>query len=103
MSKLINEQVRKTEILISGLKSNKDVVKNWGISESLISEMEAEKMELDKDNQELERLKTEIREKSRAATKRMANLQKKFSAVKKVIKRDAEPIKWRQFGVIDKR
>ncbi|MDR1883517.1 MAG: hypothetical protein LBR26_12170 [Prevotella sp.] len=103
MSKLINEQVRKMEILISGLRSNKDVVKNWGISESLISELDVEKIELDKDNQELERLKTEIREKSRAATKRMVNLKKKYTVVKKVIKRDAEPIKWGQFGIMDRR
>ncbi|MDR1897163.1 MAG: hypothetical protein LBR10_10275 [Prevotellaceae bacterium] len=103
MSKLVNEQIKKTEILISGLRNNQEVVKKWGINEMLINELEIEKIELDKDNQELERLKTEVREKARAATKKMENLREKFFAIKKIVKRDAEPIKWRQFGVMDKR
>jgi exonuclease VII small subunit len=103
MSKLISEQVRKTEILISGLKNNKDVVKNWGIDESIINDLETEKISLNEANQELERIKTEAKEKSRTATKQMSDLQKKFVEVKKIIKRDAEPLAWSQFGVLDKR
>jgi dsDNA-specific endonuclease/ATPase MutS2 len=101
--KLIDDQVEKTGILISGLRNNKEVVKDWGINETLIDELETGKAELIKDNQELERLRAEVKEKSGAAKKKMANLQEKFMEVKIKVKRNTDFTTWSKFGVMDKR
>jgi flagellar motility protein MotE (MotC chaperone) len=103
MSKLISEQVKKTEFLISGLRNNKEVVKSWWIDAPLVDELEAEKNVLDKANQELERLKAEFSERSKAATQKLELHQKKFIEVKKKVKSNTDPAKWLQFGVMDKR
>jgi hypothetical protein len=103
MSKIVSEQIKKVEILISGMKSNKDIIKKAGLDENLISELETENNALNADNFELERLKTEVREKSRATTKKMVNLRRRYVETKRSIKKNADSAKWGQFGIMDRR
>jgi hypothetical protein len=103
MSKIITEQIKKTEILISGLKNNKDVVKKWGVEESAILALEAEEKLLDSYNQKLESLLAEARATSKEANKKLYNVKAMFATIKKQIKTNNDPLKWSQFGVMDKR
>jgi phage-related tail protein len=100
---MIRDQIEKTELLISGLKNNFDVVKNWKIDEQSIKEMETEKAELNVKNQELERLMEQARGVSRDATVKLSKLREKYADVKKKVKMNTDPSRWPQFGIPDKR
>jgi regulator of replication initiation timing len=103
MSKVINDQVKKTEILISGLRNNMAVVKNWELDEQSINELETENNALNADNQKLERLMEEARPVSKEANRKLADVRTKFMVIKKKIKLSTDPAKWEQFGIMDKR
>lgn len=103
MSKMIRDQIEKTELLISGLRNNSDVVKNWKIDEQSIKELETEKAELNVKNQELERLMEQARGISRDATVKLSNLREKYTDIKKKVKMNTDPARWPQFGIPDKR
>jgi predicted nucleic acid-binding Zn-ribbon protein len=103
MSKMIREQIGKTEILISGLRNNLNVVEKWGINEQLIKELETEKTELNVKNQEIERLLDEARNISKEANDKLSILKEKFLETKKKVKINTDSARWEQFGVLDKR
>ncbi|MDR0749915.1 MAG: hypothetical protein LBF62_10165 [Tannerellaceae bacterium] len=103
MSKTVSEQVKKTEMLISGLRNNSEIMKNAGVSEQLISELEAENAGLNKQNQELERLMEEARPISKDANRKLAEVRTKFQEIKKKVKLSTDASKWEQVGIADKR
>ncbi|MDR3218374.1 MAG: hypothetical protein LBU22_05240 [Dysgonamonadaceae bacterium] len=103
MSKTISEQVKKAEILISGLRNNVEIMKNAGLNEVLISELEAENSVLNKQNQALEQLLEEARPISKDANRKLLEVRAKYQEIKKKVKLGTEPAKWERVGIVDKR
>ncbi|MDR3339088.1 MAG: hypothetical protein LBT25_03150 [Candidatus Symbiothrix sp.] len=103
MSKTISEQVKKAEMLISGLRNNVEIMKNAGLNETLISELETGNNVLNKQNQELERLMEEARPISKDANRKLSEVRTKYQEIKKKAKLSTESSKWEQIGIMDKR
>jgi predicted nucleic acid-binding Zn-ribbon protein len=103
MSKLVDDQVKKTDLLISGLRNNMDVVNNLGLSENLFSEIETESSALSTANQELEQLKKELKEKSMNVNRQLFSLRKKFMEIKKKVKVSIGNERWKEVGIMDKK
>jgi predicted nucleic acid-binding Zn-ribbon protein len=103
MSKVINDQIQKTENLIVGLRNNLAQVKGFMIDEQSINELESDISTLNVTNQKLERLLEEARPISKDATAKLADVKTKFMALKKKVKLNVDPSKWEQFGIADKR
>jgi outer membrane murein-binding lipoprotein Lpp len=103
MSKVIDEQIKKTELLISGLKNNPEVVKKTGLDENLVRELETENNVLNADNQELERIKKEAKEKSREANRKLTKLRKKYTEIKREVKKNTDYETWKQVGIKDRK
>jgi ABC-type transporter Mla subunit MlaD len=103
MSKTISEQVKKAEMLISGLRNNVEIMKNAGLNEMLISELETENSVLNKQNQELERLLEEARPISKDANQKLSEVRTKYQEIKKKVKLSTEPSRWERVGIVDKR
>jgi hypothetical protein len=103
MSKTINEQVKKAEMLISGLRNNVEIMKNAGLNEMLISELETENSVLSKQNRALEQLLEEARPISKEANRKLLEVRTKYQEIKKKVKLSTESSKWEQVGVMDKR
>jgi hypothetical protein len=103
MAKLIDDQVKKTEILITGLRKNKYVLKNLDLDEAVINELEVENQALDVANQELERSKAEAKAKSKDANLKLNALREQFLNIKNKVKRNTTAENWKDYGVLDKR
>jgi hypothetical protein len=103
MPKLLDEQVKKTEMLIFGLRKNKHVLARLDMDEEVINELEAENRALETDNQELEQLKTELKEKSRKANLRLHAIRETFMLVKGKVKRSTHAEIWKDLGIMDKK
>jgi hypothetical protein len=103
MSKLMDEQVRKTEVLVSGLSRNRCVLESLDVNERELGELETDSRALDTDNRELERMKAEVQAKSREANRKLKALREKFMYVKNKVKRKTLPENWKELGIMDKK
>ncbi|MDR1743038.1 MAG: hypothetical protein LBR48_04365 [Dysgonamonadaceae bacterium] len=103
MSKVINEQVKKAEALISGLRKHPEMMKKAGLNEALINTLETESKLLNSQNQELEDLELKRREASRKANKKYNEIRVHFQDMKKKIKLSFDPSEWAQAGISDKK
>ncbi|MDR3262028.1 MAG: hypothetical protein LBT78_09375 [Tannerella sp.] len=98
MSKVIDEQVKKTEVFISCLKKNMKLLGQ--LDERLISELEAENNVLNAENKEVERIKEEAREKSLEANRKLVQARRKYVELKKHVKKNTPSNKWRMVGIL---
>jgi septation ring formation regulator EzrA len=103
MSKVISDQVEKSQLLISGLRKNLNLAKAYSVDSVLLNQLDAENKELDAENKELERLQQEIRMKSREAQKKLALSREKITNIKRLIKKNTDPSRWKDLGIMDKR
>jgi hypothetical protein len=103
MSKVISEQVKKAESLIAGLRKNPEIMGKAGLDEQIIAALESESKLLSAQNDELEQLEVKRREASRAANRKLDEIRTRFQAMKKKVKLSADPSKWVQVGISDKR
>ncbi|MDR1809396.1 MAG: hypothetical protein LBR34_03190 [Prevotella sp.] len=103
MSKLINDQIAKAEMLISGLKKYSDIAKNAGLDMKTLVELGNESLVLSKQNAELEKMMSEVKAAARNANKKLAEVKNMFQSVKKQVKLNTDPSKWGLVGIMDKR
>ncbi|MDR1102511.1 MAG: hypothetical protein LBL42_02020 [Tannerella sp.] len=103
MSKTISEQVAKAEMLVSGLKKYPETARNVRLDMQAIAELESETQVLAGQNQELEHLTEEARRISKVANRKLAEVRKKYQAIKKKVKMNTESSQWRHVGIMDKK
>jgi len=103
MSKVITQQVEKTQLLINGLKEKIVLVKNKGLDEGFIDKLNANNQLMGTYNEELDKLKAELKEKTIQANRKMMEIKSQVRDAKRIIKRDFEQPQWKEFGLIDKR
>jgi DNA repair exonuclease SbcCD ATPase subunit len=103
MSRVIKDQVQKAETLISGLRKNSEISEKAGVNADLIAALETEVKLLNGQNQELEQLSERAKSVSRSASKKLIEVRKHFQEIKRKVKMSADPSKWAQVGILDKK
>jgi surfactin synthase thioesterase subunit len=103
MSKVNSEQITKTQLLVAGLKKNVELVKNKGIDEQFISRLEADCKIAAAYDEENDKLKEQLRAKTRLINSKIDEIKEQVANAKKVIKKDFDQTRWLNFGISDKR
>lgn len=103
MSKTIDLQIEKSRLLIDGLRKNMNEVKDKGISESNLHEMEEELNCLKAANEECEKVRELLSQKVKQVNGILESAKTSFTDRKKTIKGYYPQEEWLRFGVTDKR
>lgn len=103
MSKTYLDQVEKVKMLVEGLRSHYDMVKDYGISLEQLDKMEQLSAEAEKKNAEVDRLRLETSEKLREANMLLSELKEIWLPVKTQVKASFDQPQWETFGIQDKR
>jgi chromosome segregation ATPase len=98
MSQVIADQVKKTKVFLSCLRKNMKLL--GALDVNLISELEVEINELHEENQEIERIKQATRERVQEANRDLVQVRRKLAELKKNVKKNTRPGKWRTVGIL---
>jgi len=101
--KIYLEQVSRTNEFVAGLRKKFSLVKDKGITEELIAQLDADNKLLEGYNEEIEKLKAITKEKSREAARKLLEAKMRVKATKKIVKQNFEKDNWIDFGIKDKR
>lgn len=103
MSKTYLTQVEKVKSLVGGVRNHYDLVKNHGITEQQLDQMEQLAKEAEVLNDEVERLRLETSQKLKEANEKLQAMKEVWLPVKSQIKSSFDATKWQMFGIEDKR
>ncbi|MBQ8044842.1 MAG: hypothetical protein IJ269_00650 [Bacteroidales bacterium] len=103
MSITISNEVAKAQFLAEGLRKKIELVKNKGLDEAFISQLEASYQELKTCDEELEAYKKELRERVKENNAKLADLKAKMLIARKTVKANYAQVEWIEFGVQDKK
>jgi hypothetical protein len=103
MSKVISEQIEKTQMLVNGLKGKVELVKDKGLDNEFIDKLNAENKLMSTYNEELDKLKAELKAKTIQTNRKILEIKTQVKEAKRVIKRDFMQHQWKEFGITDKR
>ena len=102
-TKSYSRTITYTQVMVNGIKDNKKV-----LSKRQIDDKFADSLQVNVDicialNNEQETLKAKLKAKTEELDKAMAEMNKKSSEARKIIKLDMPKSTWREFGIEDKR
>ncbi|MDR1348178.1 MAG: hypothetical protein LBJ63_07110 [Prevotellaceae bacterium] len=102
-TKTYAQTISDTTVMVKGIRDNQEV-----LAKRQIDTVFADSLKADIDtavilNNEQESLKAKLKEKTEQLDGIMANLTKKASEARKIIKLDMPQSSWREFGIGDKR
>lgn len=103
MSKVVLEQIEKTKMLVDGLRNKAVLVQNKGLDEAFVSKLESDNKVMEAYNAELDKLKADLRTKTFEANRKMVEIKMQIREAKRIVKREFEQPRWKEFGIIDKR
>ena len=103
MSKVISEQIEKIQMLLTGLKSKVELVKNKGIDNEFLNKLDANNKQLAVYDEELDKLKADLKAKTIETNRKRLEIKAQVKDAKKIIKRDYLQPQWKDFGITDKR
>jgi len=103
MSKIHAEQVRKARMLAAGLRKNLELIKNRGVRDGQIRELEQMAGEVETTAGEVDGLRLEVSRKVRMTNQKLAVMKGRMTDLKKIVKGNFDPTRWADFGVQDKR
>ena len=103
MSVTVTNEIKKAEVLASGLKSHLDEVKQIGINAEGIKKMEELSKELAKKDEEVDALRREANLKGRENRELLAELKSQMLTYRKAVKQRYMQPEWLKYGVQDKR
>ena len=103
MSVTVTNEIKKAEVLASGLKQHLDEVKQIGINAEGIKKMEELSKELAKKDEEVEALRREANLKGRENRELLAELKSQMLTYRKAVKQRYMQPEWLKYGVQDKR
>ena len=103
MSVIVTTEIKKAEVLASGLKQHLDEVKQIGINAEGIKKMEELSKELAKKDEEVEALRREANQKGRENRELLAELKSQMLTYRKAVKQRYMQPEWLKYGVQDKR
>lgn len=97
------ERMNQVQILLDGLKANAESIAKRGIDEEFIKTLEKHRLQCIELNSEQEKLKADLKLKTRALEEELAQMHKKFALAKKLVKIEFNQAQWIEFGIQDKR
>jgi len=103
MSKIISEQIEKTHLLVNGLRSKQELVRNKGLDQEFVDKLNTDNELLSVYNSELDKLKAELKAKTIQTNRKLMEIKTRIREAKKVVKRDFIQPQWKDFGITDKR
>ncbi|MDP4187908.1 MAG: hypothetical protein Q8907_12165 [Bacteroidota bacterium] len=101
--KIFSDQTYKTQVLINGLKNKIELVKNKGLDENFIARLEESNNVIKVENEQIDKLKTEAKSRTRQANQRLDEVKTQVKKAKKIIKLNFDQSHWKDFGITDKR
>ncbi|MGE0076687.1 MAG: hypothetical protein AB7S48_02405 [Bacteroidales bacterium] len=101
--KTISDEVNKTQRLTSGLKNNLHVLKNKGLDEKFIKQLEIDNDFVRVKNDEIDSLKAEIKLKSKLMNLKLVDMKASIKKAKRIVKSSFEKDTWKNYGITDKR
>ncbi len=103
MSKVIKDQVIRFNEIVSGMKNKFSLLQGKGINEVQLNKLKEDLAVINKQNDEIDKLKTEVKEKKRAMMINLLRTKADIIEIKKVVKQNFDTSQWAEFGVLDKR
>lgn len=103
MSKAIKEQVSRFSEIVDGMKSNFSLLQGKGIDQAQLNKLKEDLAVIDKQNEEIDKIKAEVKERSRALTMNLLRAKTDIKEAKKVVKQNFDNSQWQKFGILDKR
>ncbi len=103
MSKIISEQIGKTRALVSGLRSQINLVRNKGIDAEFINQLEADNKKLAMLDAELDKMRDAVFAKTRETNQLLVSVKSRVQSTKKTVKGNFTQERWIDFGIADKR
>ncbi|GIZ14060.1 hypothetical protein [Capnocytophaga catalasegens] len=97
------ELVSQGNLMNSGLKNNLKEVSKRGLESDFIEELEKLLVEAIEENNQQEKLKAELKNKTKSFNEIVEKIQSKMSEAKKVVKLSIDQSLWKEFGINDKR
>lgn len=103
MARMYSEQIEKTRLLVNGLKNNIGRVRDKGLDEKFLNDLETGNGLMSIYNEEYDRLKVDFKTKSIQTNKKLEEVKKQVKEAKRILKRSFEQSEWKDFGVFDKK
>lgn len=97
------ELVSQAQVMAAGLKANLNEIKKRGIDEDFVAELEKNRSEAIALNDEQERLKAELKQKTETLNSKIDAINTKMSEAKKLVKLTFPQSQWIEFGITDKK
>lgn len=99
--KVFLEQINRTQRLIAGLKDKIELVREKGLDEKFIAQLEADNNFIATNNEDIDKLKAEAKTKVRQINTRLIEVKIQVKKAKKIIKQNFEKGRWKEFGISD--
>ena len=102
-TKSYSKTITDTQVMVNGIKDNKKVLSRRQIDDKFAASLQVDVDTCIALNNEQETLKAKLKAKTEELDKAMAEMNKKSSEARKIIKLDMPKSTWREFGIEDKR
>ena len=102
-TKPYSKVITDAQVMLAGIKTNQKVLAKRKIDDDFADNLEKNINACVKLNNEQEELKARLKVKTEELKKQMAELGKRTSEAKKIIKLDMPQTSWKEFAIADKR
>lgn len=103
MSKTIETQIEKSYLLVNGLRNNIDALRDKGINEETLRDMENNLKSLEELNRQCDEMRARLKGKVRETNEVLNSTKQAYFDLKKIIKNNYLQEEWNRYGVMDKR
>ena len=103
MAKTYSKEITDAQVMLAGIKTNVAVLAKRGINVEFTNELDNTINTCVNLNNEQEELKARLKTKTEELNKQLAELKKKISEARKIVKLDMPQTTWKEFGIEDKR
>ena len=103
MSKTIDAQIEKSELLIEGFRKHIENLREWGVEEADLGAMSERLKDLKVADEACMKLRQELSKRVKATNEILADAKSHDLLCKRLIKDNFPQEGWQQYGVLDKR
>ena len=103
MKKSFSQEISDAQVMVAGIKANQKALEKRSIDGDFTQFLEKTIETCVTLNNEQEQLKARLKDKTDKLNKQMAELKKKTSEARKIVKLDIPQTSWKEFGIADKK
>lgn len=103
MSKTIETQIEKSLLLVKGFRDNIAELRDKGVSDEALDEIENDLKSLEEQNRQCDELRVKLKDRVRDVNRALDNAKHTYFDMKKIIKNNYLQEEWHKYGVTDKR